>query len=335
MITPLHLSTRRIILVLVLSTLLHALILWQPYIKLAPHEEKLPPLIAKLEPLPNIKPPPAPRKRSKPKAATAPAQPSNTLAPVPASAVPASVTIAASAPEITEVITPVTEAPQPLPISKQTLFPLHAQLVFSVRKGADGLHLGEVQHNLDIIDRRYTVQASTQTTGLARWFKSYNLNQNSHGTVTDKGLRPDIFSEEKTDSGNAETLSATFVWDRNLLYFSQGGEAPLVEGAQDTLSILYQLGLLDLSSGDLTVTISNGKKLEIYPLEIVTNEMLITPMGNLHTVHLRKIRQPNKAGLEIWLAKEYRLLPVQVQYIEPDGSIAASIIITDIRVSDE
>ncbi len=287
--------------------------------------------MANLEPLPNIKQPPSPHKKLKIK----PALPSNTLDPAPASTPPESASLADNTTEIADVIDAATEAPSPLPTSKQTVLPQHAQLTFSVRKGADGFHLGEIQHKLDIIDRRYTVQADTRTTGVARWFKSYNLNQSSHGTVTDKGLRPDIFSEEKIDSGHTETLSATFAWDSNKIYFSQGGEAPLNEGAQDTLSILYQASLLNLNAELLQLTISNGRKIENHSLEIASNEILSTPLGDLHSVHLRKVRLHNKAGLEIWLAKEYRLLPVKVQYIEPDGSITATIIITDIRVSDE
>lgn len=331
---------RRIAIALALSALVHVLVLWLPHVKLAKYSGQLPPLMAKLEPLPGTTkytvPKRKPRPVPKPKMATVPKLTSSLPVLIPASAVVETQTIAASAPEVTDTSTTATEASSPLPVTKQTLFPQHAQLVFSVNRGVDGLHLGEVQHNLDIINDRYTVKASTRTTGLVRLFKSYNLNQSSYGTVTTKGLRPETFSEEISDSDSWETLSATFDWDAQMIYFSQGGEASLKDGAQDSLSILYQLSLIKLNAEFIHVTISNGRKLEDYTLEIVGDDnMISTALGKLQTVHLRKLREPGKPGLEIWLSMEHRLLPVKVQYIDPDGSVAATLGITDIRVADE
>ncbi len=336
--TPkLRISTRRIALAIALSALVHGFLLWLPHVTLPHFSEQLPQLTAKLEPLPNLAPLPA-RKR-KPKAATVPALPSSKTAPLAASAVAATETIAASAVIAAEPVAAsaaaATDTAAPATTATHPLLPKHAQLVFSVRKGVDGFHVGEVQHNLDIIDGRYTIQASTRTTGLARLFKSYNLNQSSSGTVSAQGLRPQIFSEEKNDSGSLQTLTANFDWDAHVLHFSLGGVSPLGEGAQDSLSILYQLAQLPLRVELLPVTISNGKKLENYQLAIATEETIPSALGALSTVHLRKQRQPGEAGLQIWLAREYRLLPVKIQYSEPDGTVAATIIITDIRVSDE
>ncbi|HEY6094366.1 MAG TPA: DUF3108 domain-containing protein [Gallionellaceae bacterium] len=219
--------------------------------------------------------------------------------------------------------------------SKPALLPRHAQLVFAVRRGENGLYVGEIQHRLDISDARYSVVSATRTAGLARWFKSYNLNQSSIGTVTAAGLHPESFAEEKNDSGNVHNLSASFDWNAHLLHFSEGGDSPLDDGAQDSLSVLYQLALLPLNSKTVEVSISNGRKLERYALQITADETIATVMGPLRTIHLHKLHAQGESGMEIWLAMEYRLLPVKMQYVEPDGSVAATITITDIRVSDE
>lgn len=329
-------STRqRIAIAVALSILLHSVVLWLPQIQLPHYEVQLPPLIAKLEPLSSLAPRSLPPKRQH-RPATLTAPPANISAPLPASEVAVAEPLAASAPEISDTAEPTTATEAPAPVATtHPLLPKHAQLRFDVRKGIDGFKVGEVEHRLDIIDGRYTIESSTQTTGLARWFKSYNLNQTSNGTVSASGLRPDRFTEEKNDSGNTQTLTAMFGWDTHLLHFSQGGESPLSENAQDALSIMYQLSQLPLRVEIVPVTISNGKKLEDYKLEVASGETITTALGELRTVHLRKMHIPGKEGLEIWLAMEYRLLPVKIQYREPDGTIAASIIITDIRVSDE
>lgn len=332
MIYPLSTPARRLVFALAISALVHVLLL-APQINFPKFEAQLPKLEAKLEPLPNIASLP-PQKKRKPKPATLPAPVDDIPAPLPASAV-ALAEPAASEPVASDAAEPVTETPAPPPTASHPPLPKHAQLRFDIRKGVDGFRLGEVTHQLDILDGRYTIESTMQTSGLARLFKSYNLNQSSNGTVSAAGLRPDNFIEEKNDSGNAHNLTALFDWEANTLRFSEGGESALVEHAQDALSILYQLSQLPLRVEIVPVTISNGKKLENYTLEVATNETLSTALGELHTVRLRKMRAPGETGLEIWLAREYRLLPVKIQYREPDGSVAASITITDIRVSDE
>jgi hypothetical protein len=333
---------RRIAFALAFSVLLHILILWLPHIRLPEYAQQLPVLTAKLEPLPNTISHTAPKPKSKAKhvaqkkIAKLPALRSALVVSSPANAMAETTSMAASAPEITDVSKKANVVSAPLPLSKPTLFPQHAQLVFSVHSGQDGFYLGEVQHNLDIIKDRYTVKASTRTSGLVRLFKSYNLNQSSYGRITARGLQPETFSEEKSDGDNWETLSATFDRDAHMIYFSQGGEAALTDDAQDSLSILYQLSKLKLNAKFLHFSISNGRKLEEYTLEIVGDDTLIsTSLGKLHTVHLRKLREPGKPGLEIWLSMEHRLLPVKVQYTDPDGSVAATLSITDIRVADD
>lgn len=326
---------RRIAFALLLSALAHALLIWLPDLELPHFQPQLPQLTAKLEPLPNIAARPSPKKR-KSKPVTLPAPPENISAPLPASAVDLAEP-ATSAPAETDTLEslPVAAAPTPPPTFAHPQLPKHAQLHFEVRKGVDGFKVGEVLHQLNIVDGRYTIESAMQTSGLARLFKSYNLNQTSNGSVSAAGLRPDGFSEEKNDSGRAQTVTAIFDWDAHRLYFSEGGESPLTDHVQDSLSILYQLSQLPLKVEIVPVTISNGKKQENYKLEVATNETLSTALGELHTVHLRKMHAAGEAGLEIWLSMEYRLLPVKVQYLEPDGSVVASITITDIRVADE
>lgn len=331
MIFPLRTPRRRIAFTLAASLLAHGLLLWLPRIKLPHFEAQLPPLTAKLEPLPNIAAQQAPKKR-KAKRAGPPAPPADIPSPQAASAAlaEAGASAVALAEPAAAASTPVAPPAVPPP-----LLPRHAQLRFAVRKGEDGFKVGEVLHRLDIIDGRYTVESATQTTGLARLFKSYNLNQTSNGTVSATGLRPDDFSEEKNDGGHIQTLTAMFDWQAHVLHFSAGGESPLSENAQDALSILYQLSQLPLQGDLLQVNISNGKKLDSYELRILAGETVSTALGKLPAVHLRKIHGRGEPGLEIWLGREYRLLPVKVQYLEPDGSVAASITITDIRVADE
>lgn len=337
---------RRLALALALSILAHVLIIWTPHFSLPHIHTPLPEITVKLNPLP--KTPAKPRKKTRPKAppkahvtpppaATPQAAPLSSHEPAVTPTLPASAVAAsqpASAPAATEAA-PAPAATETLPQPEKIPFPKHVLLTFAVRSGNDGFRLGEVQHSLDITDNQYIVQSYTRTSGIARWFKSFNLNQTSTGTVSGQGLKPDNFAEAKINSGDLQTLTAVFDWENHQVMFSSGESATLPDGTQDALSILYQLALSKLNAEIIPVNISTGKKLDSFRLEIATKKIISTPIGDLNTVQLRRIREPGQAGLIIWLATEYRLLPVKIQYLEPDGTISATISATEIRYTDD
>lgn len=343
---------RRISLTVAISVLLHGLVLWLPEVHLPEHELKLPPLIAKLEPLPKLSakiahPKPKPKVRPKPQpepvVQSVPEVPIAENIPVPASAIePASAPLAASAPEPASA--PVAAEPvPPAPVVTEVMpqepqrppLPKHARLNFSVYQGKGNFKIGESIHALEIADGRYTLKASIQTTGLVGVLKSYRMVQTSSGSATQYLLKPEIFTEEITESSGKKSNRAEFDWTSHTIHFSNGSEAKLPPQAQDILSILYQFPPMPQQVEIISIYIGTGKKFEEYRFEIVLEEPLETAMGTLQTVHLRKLHTANEEGLDIWFAQEYRLLPVKVRHTDRDGKITAEAIITDIRVSDE
>jgi hypothetical protein len=322
----------RVALAIALSLLIHAALLFGPrLIELEPAETQLPPLIAKLEPLPRPAPKPAPRPRPRPSTS-----PLSTAAEQPA---------AESAAQNIEEAPPAEEAPaveetpmaEEAPAVEQHAPPLprHAQLTFTVYKGTD-FAVGEARHRLEIgDDNGYTLQVDMNTTGIASLFKTFELSQRSSGTVSALGLRPDVFSENRVTAKGNQAVTAQFDWENSKLTFSNGNHATLPEQAQDILSFLYQFSQLPLHQSTLPLHVSNGKKLESYQLAIGEEEQLQTRFGRIRALPLRKIHAPGEEGLDIWLGLEYRLLPVKIRQIDRNGGIAAEMVISDIRVSEK
>ena len=318
-------SSGRIVLAIALSVLVHALLLFAPMIKLAPSEIPLPPLTAKLEPLPKIAAKPAPVKKIKPKP-----QPVVTEQP--------DITDKPADDQTAQPDAPAEPAPPP-PAAAEAKpahpLPKHAQLTFIAYKGTD-FQVGEARHRLDIgDDKNYTLKVGMNTTGLASMFKTFELNQQSSGTVSPLGLHPNDFSEAKNTAKGKEALEAKFDWEAKTLSFSNGNKTPLPEQTQDIISFLYQLSQLPLDQGTIPMYISNGKKLERYELAVGEEQEIQTRLGKLRALPLRKIHAPGEEGLEIWLGVEYRLLPVKIRQIDRAGEIAGEMVISDIRVADE
>ena len=315
--------TGRIALAIALSLIAHAAVLFAPLVKLPPAETPLPILTAKLEPLPKLAARPAKSKKLKPPSApSAPdtAQPGN------------------SRPEKPQADAALPAAPTEQPEQQaQPAHPLprHAQLTFLAYKGTD-FQIGEARHTLEIsADKSYRLQVGMSTTGLASLFKTFEMNQQSSGTLTAQGLRPNQYSETKNTSKGKEALTAQFIWEEKSLSFSNGSHTPLPAQAQDVISFLYQLSQLPFGEATLPIYISNGKKLERYELAVGAEEEIQTAFGKLRALPLRKLHAPGEEGLDVWLGIEYRLLPVKIRQIDRSGQIAGEMVISEIRVADE
>jgi hypothetical protein len=237
--------------------------------------------------------------------------------------------LAASAPVET-----VTLPPETGNISKRPPLPKHARLTFDVNKGTSQFRVGEVVHTLEIDNGHYVLHAVTKTVGLAKLIKSYELIQDSSGSYDKNGLLPNRFFEERIEKPDIRRNSAKFDHAARRARFSHGGEAVLPPDTQDILSIMYQFPTLT-EPGTATVFVSNGKKIERYQFKFVTDEEIDTAFGKLLTVHLSKLHSPDEEGLDVWLARKYRLFPVKIRYIEKNGEVSGEAVITDIRVSEE
>jgi len=308
---------RRIALAIALSVLIHAVILWLPYITLPQAKVQLPPLSVRLEPLPK----PVEIIAEKPEHAK----------PVPANAMTKSDDSASTQPASKSMAamnrTEQTTATQP--------FPKHLQLTFTVYKGKDGYRTGEILQQLDISVGRYTLKSVRQTSGLASLRSDDRIIRTSHGKIDERGLWPETFEEEKITAGNKQDRQSTFDRTSGKLRFSNGSESELPADAQDSLSFLYQLSQIPMTEEYFPLPVSDGAQLRQYQIEIGSKEDITTPMGKLRALHLRSMHARGEAYFEIWLGLQYRLLPVKFSQVDSLGNVTEEMVISGIRAKDE
>ena len=323
--------SRRISFAVGVSILVHMLALWGPDIRLPQFKSSLPALTAKLEALPSA---PAKQKRkSKPAAPKPPPESTSQAKSVPQKNEPQQL------PQ--DVVQDATPPVDTEPASsgageevKRPPLPKRAQLTFAVYKGSGGFRVGEAIHTLEIDDGRYILNAVTKTVGLASLFKTFELTQYSSGSYTKDGLQPELFFEQRKDKLATLRYTAEFDHEAQIARFSQGGEVILPPETLDILSVMYQFPPMR-GVEIVSVYVSNGRKIERYQFGIGLHEVIDTSIGKLETVHLRKVHTQNEEGLDIWLAREYRLFPVKIQFTEKNGEVTGEAVITDIRVSEE
>jgi hypothetical protein len=297
--------TRRIALAIAISMLIHAAILWLPYIQIPQADVQLPLLSVRLEHLHK----PVETIATKP-------EPANPEPPLTESG-------ATAAMDRTDETTEI----QPLP--------KHLQLSYNVYKGTDGFRTGEIIQQLDIHEDRYNLKSVRKTSGLTSLRNTDRLIQTSRGKFGEHGFQPEVFEEEKITKSGKQSVQVTFDHSAQALRYSDGGEDALPAEVQDSLSFMYQLSRLHMTGEFFPLTVSDGTQLQHYQIEIGAKEYIDTPLGKLHALRLRKMHTGGESYFEIWLGLEYRLLPVKFSEVDSSGNVTEEYDITGIRAADE
>ena len=179
-----------------------------------------------------------------------------------------------------------------------------ARIVFNLIRGGEG----------------YEISSRIQAQGLIALVIP-DLLQTSKGYLTDGGLRPVDYLYQFGDKKD-KTYTAKFDWETNKLnmHGSKGDkQAPLVEGAQDLLSFMYQFMFVPPLQ-NMQLAITNGKKLDTYDYSFEGEELIQTKMGDIKTIHLLRTSGEDEKD-ELWLALNYQYVPVKIRKSEKENKV--------------
>lgn len=337
-----------------LSLLAHLWLLYGVPFELPRRDTDPLPLVARLEPAelpppvvaPLARPPQPPKSRAKPVVRTPALAAAPVFDPAPAAytdpqAVPTPPVAAAS-----PVIAPSVEEqpavkPEPEPVPAQAparRLPRKGEITYVVYLGTDKFSVGQTLQAWEINEDSYRLTSVSETTGLVSLFRRERRAYESVGKLTASGLRPEFFANQRVRSGRTEDAKASFDWNSMMISVGKAQEQKsmaLPADAQDLMSFMYQLGLRPLAPGRIEVPITNGWKLERYELDVGAEEFLETPFGTLRALPVKQVRRAGQESIELWLATEYRLLPVKIRFFDRRGEPSGEQLVSDIRVSDD
>ena len=252
---------------------------------------------------------PAPRpvvERPRPQPVLAAASPDQLPVAAPAASAPSMPAVAAApAPALVEPAAPV-----PARIG----LPGKGRVRYVITRGEAGFIVGQTVHTWEHDGLAYKFQSVTETTGLAALFKPARVLQASRGEVTAEGLRPLEFRHERV--GGLDT--AAFDWARRVVAYA-GREDSVAPGAQDMLSMYYQLVLLAPREGVVEMPIATGRKLENYRFEVLGEEAVALRAGEWRATHLRT--RSGSDTIELWISAELRGLPLKIRFTDRKGEI--------------
>ncbi|MBI4988195.1 MAG: DUF3108 domain-containing protein [Rhodocyclales bacterium] len=312
-------TDRRLLAALFLSLLVHLTVIGSPGWRLPFLDEPEPSgmLEARLAPRPS--PAPALKPSTTRPAAPKPRPPQ----PVPEErAVPEVAAPAASSEPAPAAALPSAPPAAPAPAPVELPWPHQGRIRFTVTRGEgeQTTLVGQSTHTWRHDDATYTLQTLTETVGLAALFRPAKVVQTSEGVLGEEGIVPREFRVERMGQ-TAERVR----FDRDAMKVTLFSgervrrEAPLAAGSQDILSQIYQIGLT--AAARVELMIATGKNYGRYAYEAVGEEKIATRFGELRTWHVKTPALPGEQGMDLWLASDYRNLPVRIRYLDRKGEV--------------
>jgi hypothetical protein len=336
----------RLVIATLLSLAFHAAVIsseWLP-MPLAPGTPR--PLEARLAPLPELKPA-APKPRIR-----APRR-------IPPTPVPEVAAIATPGPfvlpnalddeDMAEAPSEEPAAPEPpqrLALAAPTIvdaatahgLPRRGRITYTLYYGEERQSVGSVVQSWEAGAESYLLASAAESTGLVELLWPQRLRYVSRGRITQHGMQPESFTASRTRRGRNEVAEARFDWEAGSLSYGRIEDrksAPLSAGAQDLVSFIFQFVLAPPAPGRYRVPITTGSRFDVYEIEVSAQERIETPLGTLRALPVRQLPRPGEATIEIWLAADYRYLPVRLRHYDRRGNFTGEQMVNEIRVSDE
>ena len=336
----------RLVLAAILSAAIHAVVISGEWLPMPPEPGEPRLLQARLAPLPELKP-----AAPKPKVRVA-----RRAAPVPVPAMPG---VAAPSPlvlpdafvdeESAEAVWEEPAAPEPLQqlalaaeISVVAAFahglPRRGRISYTLFYGDDRLPVGTVVQLWEVGADTYLLASEAESTGIVEVLWPHRLRYVSRGKITPRGMQPESFLASRTRRGRNEVAEARFDWSAGSLDYGHAHSkksAPLPDGAQDLISVVFQFVLMPPAPGRHRIPITTGTRFDVYEIEVLAEESIETPLGTVRTLPVRLVSRPREGSLEVWLAADYRNLPVRIRHYDRRGAFTGEQLVNEIRVSDE
>ena len=202
------------------------------------------------------------------------------------------------------------------------------EVIYTKVNGSPTQGVGSLSWNTD----GGSYSASVQV-GIDLLLTTVNLLQiDSEGSIDAQGLMPKLSTDTRR---NRAMTSIHFNHEEKTITFSSSNKTmPMESGAQDAVSVLFQLAALgnsdpkQLSVGkEINIQVAEGRDAQMFTFFVVGEEKLESKLepetGKLDTVHLVRPPRPGSynSSLEVWLAPTKAWYPVQIRNTESSGTV--------------
>jgi hypothetical protein len=207
-------------------------------------------------------------------------------------------------------------------LASGTAFAMPSEITAKYRVTSAGVTVGRTTESFTRHGDSYVIQSTTRSDGALKMFLDDSVTLQSAGKVVATGLQPREFGQHRAKDSSRD-ISATFDWDKGLMYSDFRGErseVSLPRETQDRISVLYQFMNLTRHGDTVVMPMSNGRKVEYYTYRFVDEVRLETPAGPFETMHYQRVvTGPKDTRADVWLARDKFNFPVRLVFDDPKG----------------
>lgn len=163
----------------------------------------------------------------------------------------------------------------------------------------------------------YRIHGEAQAEGFFTLFLEGRIVQESRGTVTAEGLRPERFVERRP---GADEEGLAFDWAQHQVTFQRGDNRKTTDfkgNTVDWLSMIFQLAHVPpRPKGDsMELAVFTQRRFYTFRLKVLGMEDIDIPMGRVRALHLRHVDAQNASEVvDVWLGVDQHYLPVKMRY---------------------
>jgi hypothetical protein len=187
----------------------------------------------------------------------------------------------------------------------------------------NGIPFGHVEVTLQLDPQgHYHYVAKTRPNILTALLSNQTLTEESRGRLTQNEPVPDHYNYHKTKPDQSSTTRIGFDWLRKRATTNNNGTSwsmPIPLGTQDKLSqqLAIQIALLQ-GQDSISFDVADGGHLKRYHYKREKLERLVTPLGEMTTVKVKRSKQSTH-DYTIWFAPSLNYLPVRFERKQPSG----------------
>ena len=269
-------------------------------------------------PQPAAAPPPAAPRRARVAARRplAPAVSPDILAMAPletaTDASPAAAPTLAPAPELlalAQPAVPIAPEPEKFPVAA---LPGNVSISYQITSAfADGRAVYSWEREGD----NYRITGEAEAEGFFTLFLEGQIRQESSGTVTESGLRPEHFVETRP---NNVREGVDFDWPSRKVTFTRVDStrtSPLTDNTVDWLSMIFQLAHMPPQGESMNLQVFTQRKMYKFSLQVVGTEEIEIPLGKVRALHLRHVDEKDaREAVDVWLGIDHHNLPVKLRF---------------------
>ncbi len=319
----------------------HAALLTGNWLPPAETPPEPPTLSARLEPQPPVKPPPP---AAKPRPAVRQPRPAVAAQPLPVEPVipvPVTETPVPSAEPAPEPVTIASAEPTFFRLPEAPPFPAFppkGRITYQLTMGPEKSLVGRTVQTWQIENMQYQLGSQSESIGLIEVFKPHRYRYLSQGTLSELGLRPERFLSSIQRGSRTDEALAVFDWENQRITLGRAPQQTTVAlppGSQDIISFMYQLALSLPPPGRIRIPFTRGSRLDLISFDVLAQETIETPLGQLRATPVVQVRQDGQESLAVWLAIDYRNLPVRIRFFSRDGEPAGEQLVSEIQVVEQ